>query len=76
MSTWSKDKENCTVYAYKNKPTLGHHDYSSDHYDKNDEKFGCGEDVLHEGCQFHTQAVHSGDQHWEDMTAHEAIQFQ
>lgn len=59
-----------------NKRTLCHQHNSSHHNDKNDEKFCCGEEVLHKGCQFDTQAVDSGDQHWEDMIRHEAIQFE
>lgn len=75
ISTLSQDKKNVLCMYITNKHTLGQHYNSSDHYDKNDEKFGCGEEVLHEGCQFHTQAVDSGDQHWEDMITYESIQF-
>lgn len=57
------------------KRTLCHQHNSSDYDDKNDEKFSCGEEVLHKGRQFHTQAVDSGDQHWEDMIRHETTHF-
>lgn len=68
-----KQKKKIVLCVYITKHTLGHHNNSSNHYDKDDEKFGRGEEVLHEGCQFHTQAVDTGDQHWEDMITHETI---
>lgn len=38
------------------------HNDAGDHYDKNDEKFSCGEEVLHVARQFDAQTVHSDDQ--------------
>lgn len=57
------------------KHTLCHQYNSSHHNDKNDEKLSCGEEVLHKGRQFHTQAVDCGDQHWEDMITHKTAEF-
>lgn len=48
-------------------PTLCQHNNPSYHYNKNNDKFGCSEEVLHVVRQFDTQTVHSDDQHWEDM---------
>lgn len=48
------------------RPTLCQHNDASSHYNKNDEKFGRSEEVLHIVCQFDTQTVDSDDQDWED----------
>lgn len=56
-------KQCCLETDSASKPTLCQHNNASYHYNKNDEKFGCSEDVLHVACQFDTQTVHSDDQH-------------
>lgn len=44
------------------KPTLCQHNHASYHYDNNDEKFGCSEEVLHVTRQFDTRTVDGDDQ--------------
>lgn len=48
------------------RPTLCQHEDASSHYDKNDEKFGCSEEVLHVARQLDTQAIDYNDQNWEE----------
>lgn len=46
--------------------TLCQHNHASYRYDKNDEKFGESEEVLHVVRQFDTQTIDGDDQNWED----------
>lgn len=60
-------KQCCLETDSASRPTLCQHNKASYHYNKNDEKFGCSEDVLHVSRQFDTQTVHNDDQRWKDM---------
>lgn len=53
--------------GWRLRPTLCKHDDACDRDDKDDEKFGRGEEVLHVFRQRDTQTVHSDDQHWKNV---------
>lgn len=57
-----------TCYQFRSswrlRPTSRKHDNACNRDDKDDEKFGGGEDILHVVRQRDTQTVHCDDQHW------------